>query len=149
MTSLDGCTADEIRELAEWTGRLKHDLGKYIRFRQAWLAADASLEQRREALIADVHHTRRGPDGSVSARAVWAEFRPILMGAAPLGATTVALDDARLTAIDAAMTELDALEPLATADEAAIARAERLCADVAGAIRTLAGDARSRFLGNG
>lgn len=145
MTSLDGCTADEIRELADWTGRLKHDLGKYIRFRQGWLEDDASIDDRRSAVIADVHHTRRGPAGSVAAQDVWAEFRDVLLG----DEASLGLDDRRLDAIDDAMRELASLEPLDSANAEAIRRAEALCVVVADSIRELARDARVRFLANG
>ena len=58
----------------------KHDLGKYVTFQTRWLGADASEEERLDALRADLLETRRGPDGTVDALAVWAEFRPILHG---------------------------------------------------------------------
>ena len=54
---------EQLRTLAEQLGRLKHDLGKYICFRQRWLPEDAPTDERREALVADLLQTRSGPSG--------------------------------------------------------------------------------------
>lgn len=149
MASLDGCSAEQLDALVVLTARLKHDLGKYIRFRQGWLADDASLAERREALIADVHHTRRGPDGTVDAARVWAEFRSVLLDGAPHEGHSLQLDDPRVEGVDTAMRELAALEPLGAASEADVSRAAALCAEVARAIRELALDVRVRARGEG
>ena len=72
--------APDLAALLEHVSRLKHDLGKYVRFQGRWLPPDSGLDARREALATDLLHTRRGPDGSVDALQVWADFAPVLAG---------------------------------------------------------------------
>lgn len=91
--------------LVETVARLKHDLGKYVCFQARWLAPDASFDDVRAALEADLLATRRGPDGVVSAPDVWAGLRAPLVGAEPLpGGSVVDLSaHPELRRIDAAM----------------------------------------------
>ena len=77
-------TSSERAALIEWIGRLKHDLGKYITMSQRWLEPDASISERREALIQDVTETRRGPDGTQTAVEVWGSFRAVYEGSEAL-----------------------------------------------------------------
>ena len=89
MEGLDGATDEQVAAFAEHVARLKHDLGKYIAFRQNWLADEADEDALRQALVADLHHTRRGPAGSVDAQTVWREFRPPLLGEVALAGLVV------------------------------------------------------------
>ncbi len=51
--------------------RIRHDIGKYVTLQQRFLADDPSAEDLREALIADLGATRRGPAGAQSIAEVW------------------------------------------------------------------------------
>jgi hypothetical protein len=54
----------------------RHDLGKYTSLNLRFLAPDADDAALREALLADLTQTRRGPDGAPEpAPAVWAACR--------------------------------------------------------------------------
>ena len=77
----DGHDEPRLYAITEHLGRLKHDLGKYICFRQRWLDADADHDAWIEALRADLLATRSGPSGSMRVDQVWEEFRPWLEGA--------------------------------------------------------------------
>ena len=61
----------------------RHDLGKYVSLNLRFLGADADRAALREALIADLTQTRRGPSASESAPDVWAACRGGLPPAAP------------------------------------------------------------------
>ncbi len=65
-----------LAPLVEVLADIRHDLGKYICFEQRFLAADAPLDQRRAALIADVGQTRRSGERVESAMDLWARMRP-------------------------------------------------------------------------
>jgi len=129
------------RALLEYVSRLKHDLGKYVRFQSRWLPEDADLQTRREALAADLLHTRRGPDGSVDAIAVWAEFAPGLSGGSEVGGCRFDLrDDPDVEAIFKGMQALGpVIEGLrgAQVDAVLVAEGERAAKSVAEAIRAL------------
>ena len=77
----DGHDEPRLYAITEHLGRLKHDLGKYICFRQRWLDADADHDAWIGALRADLLATRSGPSGSMRVDQVWEEFRPWLEGA--------------------------------------------------------------------
>ena len=66
--------------LATHVARLKHDLGKYVALQQQWLGPDPEQDALEEALAADLLSTRRGPDRTLDASEVWAEFRGALVG---------------------------------------------------------------------
>lgn len=89
-------------ELVEWAKRLRHDLGKYITMQQRWLAPGASIEERYEALIADVVETRRSTQKVVDAFHIWAEFRSIFSGEVALSDGTAwnLLNDEDLVSIE-------------------------------------------------
>ena len=81
---------------------------------QRWLAEDADDAALLDALRADLLHTRRGPEGSVDACAVWREFRPGLFGEAEL-APGVSLDwsaDPDVQRLDQLMGHIAAAMPL-------------------------------------
>lgn len=85
--------------------RAKHDLGKYVAFEARWLPPEASDAELLEALRADLLQTRRGPDGSEGAAAIWARLRPTLP------------DCAEVQAVDAHVIEI-------TENESALRRGE-------------------------
>lgn len=122
------------RAVVAHVARMKHDLGKYVALRQRWLGDEASLDERRSALEDDVLATRRGPADTVDALTIWQEFRPGLLGEAPLEAgCRVDLSShpemgAHVRAIDAAMGELAAVLPALRGGEAPEALVERGCA---------------------
>ncbi|MEZ4316125.1 MAG: hypothetical protein R3F61_01415 [Myxococcota bacterium] len=138
--------APALEALLDHTSRLKHDLGKYVRFQGRWLGPDADLDARREALAADLLHTRRGPDGSVDASSVWAEFSGELLGERPLrsaeeGSGTFDLRaDPDVARIVDGMAVLDAVIAALRSDsldEAGVIEGERAAEQVASAIRSL------------
>ncbi len=141
--TLDRVDPNALGPLADHVGRLKHDLGKYVSLQARWLADDATGEERRKALEADLLSTRRGPDGSQEATSVWAEFRPGLIGEADLGGGARAdlSDDPELRALDlnmAIVAEIaDALRAK-TADDEAVARGSEAARNVAETCRSLA-----------
>ena len=132
---------DDTREaLAGHLVRLKHDLGKYVAFQLRWLPPEASLQDRREALAADLVATRRGPEGSLDAARVWAGLRPPLVGAAPLanGSRVDLSAEPCLQRIDAGIAVVrSALPTLAdgTADAETLDRATGAALDIAEACR--------------
>ncbi|MCB9674642.1 MAG: hypothetical protein H6737_05955 [Alphaproteobacteria bacterium] len=139
--------APTLDALLDHTSRLKHDLGKYVRFQGRWLPPDATVEARREALAADLLHTRRGPDGSVDAATVWAEFSGVLTGQVPLAGEPIDLsDDPDVAAILAAMAALGPVIGDLRADRldaAGLDAGERAADDVAEAVRRLVDRVRS------
>jgi hypothetical protein len=76
-------------ELVEWALRLRHDLGKYISMQQRWLAPDATISERKDALLADILETRRSSEGVVDAFQIWSEFWALFSGASSLSDGTV------------------------------------------------------------
>lgn len=130
-------TIEDLRLQAELAQRLKHDLGKYIRFRTGWVGPDASVDERRAALVADVHETRKGPDGSMDAQTVWREALEAWGDPWPEASRQ------RLEHIRDAMGELEALGDLREADEAVVMEAERVVAIVAEEVRDLARELRT------
>lgn len=129
---------EQLRTLTEQLGRLKHDLGKYICFRQRWLPDDADAEARREALVADLLQTRSGPAGTVDARAVWGEFEAWFTEASlhttPEGAELVA-------ALDRLWPVLEALRGDSAVDLPAAASDCRVVSDRIRALHARARDA--------
>lgn len=130
------------RALVAHVARMKHDLGKYVALRQRWLGADAPLHERLEALVDDLLATRRGPSGTLDALSVWGEFRPGLLGEAPLeeGCRVDLSADPDVRAIDAAMAELSRVLPALRAGEvgeALIDRAGAAAREVADRCRAL------------
>lgn len=89
MSAFPAMTPAARTALAEHVGRMKHDLGKYIAFQTRWVAPDAPLAERRAALDTDLRQTRRSPEGERDANEVWATFRPVLYGEAPLADGTI------------------------------------------------------------
>ncbi len=53
---------------------LQHDLGKYLCQPLAWLPADASPQEVREAALQALLTTRKGPTGTLSADDLWQGF---------------------------------------------------------------------------
>lgn len=99
----------------------RHDLGKYVSLNLRFLAPDADRAAQREALLADLTQTRRGPGGGVeSAPEVWAACRGGLPAAAP-----------EVLQVDAAMKHIQSSLPALMADRldddalAALAQAAR------------------------
>ncbi len=78
MPALDDIHPAEAAALLDVVTRLKHDLGKYVALQVRWLGDDVEPQERVAALRADLLSTRRGPDGSRPATAVWADFAPLL-----------------------------------------------------------------------
>ena len=66
---------------AELTGRVKHDLGKYIAFESRWLPADCSEEDLLTALQSDILRTASGPAVVKSAFQIWNGLRASLVSA--------------------------------------------------------------------
>lgn len=56
----------------------RHDLGKYIALQSRWLPEDASTEEIRAALVADLRGTRRSGAIQEDAWQVWERLRPEL-----------------------------------------------------------------------
>jgi hypothetical protein len=84
----------------------RHDLGKYVSLNLRFLAPDADRAAQREALLADLTQTRRGPGGGVeSAPEVWAACRGGLPAAAP-----------EVLQVDAAMKHIQSSLPALMAD---------------------------------
>lgn len=132
---------ETLADLVAHLARVRHDLGRYVVFQQRWLAPDADAAERREALASDLLATRRGPDGSVDAVAVWAELRRALVGEASLvGGGRVDLSgDPDLASLDAAMREIEALIPALRAgvDDAGVERGSLAAASVSRACDAL------------
>lgn len=121
--------------------RLKHDLGKYVFFQQAWLSTDADLSAQEDALRADVLCTRSGPQGTSDAMCVWEGFRPYLCGEARIGRILWDIrSDPDVAAIFQAMgglpEVLDALRTHSTTPEVIIKGRDR-CEAVATHVRSL------------
>lgn len=111
MPELDALDATTIGDMADWVGRLKHDLGKYISFQARWLEADAGSDARRQALRDDLLRTRRGPAGEASAAAVWRSFQARLDELPPHVRSAVVAEPAWQTIASA----MRALEPVTVA----------------------------------
>lgn len=119
--------------LVEHVRRLRHDLGKYVSLQVRWLGDDPDPAALREALVQDLAHTRRGPDGSRTAPQVWAEFRSRLIEALP--------GNARVYAIESAMVQIEALLPhLGALDDAQVDAGVAAGAEVSAACRALLGE---------
>lgn len=73
-------------ELLDALFDLQHDLGKYLLLPIAWLPADASHEEIREAALKALLKTREMPSGDRSAEELWRAFL------AEVGATLEGLD---------------------------------------------------------
>jgi hypothetical protein len=85
----------------------RHDLGKYVSLNLRFLAPDADRAALREALLADLTQTRRGPGGAVEAAPeVWAACRDGLPAAAP-----------EVQAVDAAIEHIQSALPRLMSDE--------------------------------
>lgn len=139
--------------LLEHLRALRHDLGKYISFQaRAIAASDAS--GLREALLADLLCTRRGPEGSVDAFSLWQGLAPELRGERELG-PGLRVDlrgDETFDALAREMEEIaraiallreDAVTDLALAETAARAReVARLCTELWSRARAPAGSPR-------
>lgn len=130
------------RALADHLSRLRHDLGKYVSLQVRWLGEDPDPAALREALEADLLGTRRGPSGTVDALAVWAEFRPALVGEAPLpdGPLVDLRGDPDLARLDAGMAEIARVVAALRADDLdadGVRRGARAAAEVAEACRAL------------
>lgn len=69
--------------LAEAADRARHDLGRYVALQVRWVGADGPADALREALDADLRHTRRSPGGDLGVAEVWAACREGLSGADP------------------------------------------------------------------
>ena len=80
MPGLDALDPHARDALAALAGRLKHDLGRYVAMQARWLGPDADAATKQAALRDDLLATRRGPDGSVDAVAVWAPSADALLG---------------------------------------------------------------------
>lgn len=134
---------DQLRPLVEHLARLKHDLGKYICFRQRWLPEDADPATVRDALAADLLQTRSGPAATVDARQVWQEFSPWFhdegLHEQPDGAALVAGLERLWPVLDA----------LAADDEVDLARATADCREVSERIRSLHASARDALRSHG
>jgi hypothetical protein len=81
---LESVGVDCLGALASHVTRLRHDLGKYVSMQVRWLGDNPSPDALRDAVVADLLTTRRGPAGVQTAQAVWAEFQPALVGAREL-----------------------------------------------------------------
>ena len=86
----------------------RHDLGKYVSLNLRFLAPEADRAALREALLADLTQTRRGPSADESAPEVWAACR----GGLPLAAPEVQQIDAAIQHIQSSLPALinDALD---------------------------------------
>lgn len=126
--------------------RLKHDLGKYVALQARWLPPEAGPVERREALVADLLHTRRGPEGSTSAHEVWETFRGMLHGEVLLDGHRVALgDDPDVVVIEDRMRSLGALRSVSAVEALvpeAVDEALSACAEVGARCRSLVRRAR-------
>jgi hypothetical protein len=111
--------------LLDAAARARHDLGKYIAFQVRWLAPDASADDLRAALRADLLETHRGPDGVADAVTVWRRLRG-------------ELEPAGIEAIDARMDEIAALASrLDELDAAGLRRAADLALAVGDELKAL------------
>lgn len=136
----DGHDEPRLYAITEHLGRLKHDLGKYICFRQRWLGPDADRQAWLEALQADLLNTRSGPSGSMGAEQVWEEFRAWLQGEGVDG-----LDvrrDADGAALFAGMESILAALPGLERGEAEVEALHAACLEVSERVRALHGRAR-------
>jgi hypothetical protein len=128
--------------LRDLLARLRHDLGKYVALQARCLADDASADDLRQALIADVVQTRRSRAGIESAPAIWAVFRPMLVGELPLpdGAHVFLAEDPAVVEIDRQMGVLASLIEALASNSTSVEELERGAAAsraVADAIRAL------------
>ncbi|MCO4743199.1 MAG: hypothetical protein KC912_00320 [Proteobacteria bacterium] len=117
--------------IRDHAARIKHDLGKYVAFQARWLPDDPADDELREALVADLLSTRRGPDGSMDALQVWDAFRAPLVGDEPLEEVSVDLSEHRaFVELDQSMTALRVhVEALRAGEDIdlGLARAQALC----------------------
>ena len=146
---LDQLDAPTLTALSEHVARIKHDLGKYVAFQIRWLGPDAAFEERRDALAADLLATKRGPEGEIDAAALWAHFRPALVGQEALGGDTRAdlSGDPSVRAIDEAMAtvaEVAAALREGRANEEDVHRGSEAALAVADACRELQRRVRER-----
>lgn len=131
MVATRGRSLDAGR-LRESAGRLRHDLGKYVRFSAA-TERETSTEALRERLRADLLATRSGPSGTVTAVEVFDAWRAEEGSAFPAdgalgqGLRRIALAVEILRELTPRLTELSRLD-LERLDEATlvIAREARL-----------------------
>ena len=126
------------RNMTEAAGRLRHDLGRYIRFSAAeTLEADTSV--LRERLRADVLATRRSASSTQSASEVFEQWRCEEAAHFASGAPAETLE--RLTR---AMDEVRRLSAgIDSLDRPGLERLDALTRDVARECRALFLDARS------
>ena len=115
----------------EAAARARHDLGKYISFQARWVEPGAPVEALRDALREDLLRTRKGPDGVVTAAALWRELREPLQG----------LEIGRVDALVELLTVRAAT--LDTLDEAALLDTARLAREVADELRAVHARARA------
>lgn len=146
--SLENLEPAALAAVEDHAARLKHDLGKYVALQQRWLGPDPDPAELEQALRADLLATRRGPSGTVDAAAVWAEFRPGLVGAEALasGAVVDLSDHPDVRRIDAGVAEIRLTAAALRADDIDAPQIERGAAaarDVAEACSDLLRRARS------
>ena len=126
------------RDMAEAAGRLRHDLGRYIRFSAAeTLETDTGV--LRERLRADVLATRRTASATQSAAEVFDQWRREQAGHFASGppAETLARLSGTMEELRSLSFEIDAL------DRPGLERLDALTRDVARECRALLLDAKS------
>lgn len=111
--------------LLEAASHARHDLGKYISFQARWIEPGAPVDTLRDALREDLLRTRKGPDGVLTAAALWRTLREPLL---PLGIDRL---DALMELLTLRAATLDTL------DEASLLDTARLARDVADELRAL------------
>lgn len=111
--------------LADAAARARHDLGKYIAFQTRFVGTDGPLPELRDALRADLLHTRSGGGEDADAATVWRALRTAL---APAGIEGI---DARMSKLEALAARLDLL------GEAELRLAARLALEVSEELRAL------------
>lgn len=138
-------SGDERAALLLLCDRIKHDIGRYVTLQQRWLASDATDDERVEAIIADVLHTRRDELGSTDVVALWRGHAPALLGKIALSARPVDLSaDHDVASLEALMARLQQVIDAVRAGQLFDARqASAICGQVAQHVNALSRRARA------
>lgn len=126
----------QLEDLVERLGAIRHDLGKYVAFELRFVGLDASSEELRQALRADLLATmrRRTQDGGEIVEAAWVLWRRLR--------PDVLSEDPDVQAIDQAMSVLENSDIDAPGDN--LRQTAELALSVSATTRRLSDRARAR-----
>lgn len=104
--------------LADAAARARHDLGRYVAMQVRWVGVDGPPGELREALVLDLRHTRRDPEGDQGVAEVWAACRPALE---PAGAAALAPVDEVVAELARRAVGLEQMDAATLAETATLA----------------------------